>query len=415
GVLYIRLAGSRLAIHGPRRMTSDAFLRLADRLTIAYAVVFAAGVAFVALTTPGLIFGANGVIGSDFLAFYTAGEFAASGEALRAYDQAAFNAALKARAPLDHLGLMWQYPPSVFFLTAALTLLPFKASYILWVGFGWAVMALTLRHIGFHGRTLRLLALSPLAAPIVVSGQISFLTGAALALAAYKPKTRWFIAGIAAGLLTLKPQLGLLIPLAYVAVGAWRAILVAAAIALLVHAPSLLVFGLDGWSDFFMAVGRLNADVTGAAVNTPPDGMATLFGQLRVLGVPSAIATPLQYGFAACVAASVFLVWRSDRATPLAKAAALCAGAILASPYAYSYEMTALVLPAAFLAAAAPGLRSRNAFFLTGAWVALVLAQIMPENFPIQTSFVITVGAFALTLASIWRAPAHSRPALSAL
>lgn len=408
------MAGSGLAIFGVRRMTRDAFLRLADRLTVAYGAAFVCAALFVTLTTQGLVFGAKGVIGADFLAFYTAGEFAASGEALRAYDQAAFDAALKARAPLEHLGLMWQYPPTVFFLTAALTLLPFKASYLLWLAVGWTAQTLAIRHLGFRGRALRLLALSPLAVPVIVSGQISFLTGATLSLAAYEPKSRWLVAGIAAGFLTIKPQLGLLIPLAYLAFGAWRAILVAAATALVVHAPSFLVFGLDGWRDFFMAVARLNADVTGGAINTPPEGMATLFGQLRVLGVPSVIAVPLQYGFAACVAVCVFLVWRS-RVDALAKAAALCAGAILASPYAYGYEMTALILPAAFLSARAPGLLSRNALFLAGAWSALILARVLPEDFPLQASFAITASAFALILASLKNAPAHSRPALSAL
>ncbi|MEM9168776.1 MAG: glycosyltransferase family 87 protein [Pseudomonadota bacterium] len=325
---------------------------LADRAMQIYAAVFVGTLVVVTVTTPGLVLPPNGVVGGDFLAFYTAGEMAAAGRALQAYDLAAFNAALQTRAEHAHLGLMWQYPPTMFFLVAPLSLAPYKAAYLVMMAVSWAAFAGALRAVGLRGRALRIAALSPPCVMAFVSGQISLFTGALLILAAFAPKRRWLVAGAAAGVLTLKPQLGLLIPVAYLAVGAWRAIAVAAAVALLVHAPGLIVFGAEGLDAFRVAAERLHADVVGPAINTPPNNMTTLFGQLKRLGVGGDVASLAQAGLAALCAVAVWRFWRRG-ADALSNAGVLCAAAILAAPYAYGYEMTALALAGAVVARAA--------------------------------------------------------------
>lgn len=388
-------------------MGTDAFLKLADRATILYAAVSLAVFGWMTFATTGVTLPPAGVVGGDFLAFYTAGEFAARGEAIAAYDLAAFEAGLRVHAPDGPLGMMWQYPPTVFFLVAPLSLLPYKAAYVLWCAATWALFAFALRRAGFSGRTLRLMVLSPPCLFVIVSGQISFLTGALLVLAAWDPKNRWVTAGLAAALLTVKPQLGLLVPFAYAACGAWRAFALAAGAALVFHAPSLAVFGVEGWRDFLAAAARLNADVTGAALRTPPENMTTLFGQLRILGAPASLATAAQYAASLGVVAAVALVWRRS-GDASGKAAILCAGAILASPYAYLYEMVALLPAAVWLAQRAEAPFSLRGLGLLACWFALVAAlPLLPERFPLQTSFLVTAAIFAMTLAALIKAPAR--------
>lgn len=385
-------------------MTTEQFLRLADKLAIVFAIIFVGFIALNAMRADGVVLGERGVVGGDFLAFYTAGEFAAAGDALSAYDQSQFDAKLKERAPLDQIGMMWQYPPTAFFLTAALTVAPYKASYLLWMALTWAALAAALHSMGVRGRALRLLVLSPFCLLVVMLGQISLLTGAMLALAAYKPKSRWIVAGLAAGLLTVKPQLGLLLPIAYVAVGAWRTIAVAAVTALIIHTPSLLVFGIEGWREFLTAVQRLNTDVVGSGVNTPAANMTTLFSQLRLLGVPSSIAAPVQYVAALLIAIATWRVWRMDvkgidnNDMALAKCAVLCAGAILASPYAYIYEMAALLPAGLYLARRAEGWTTPLGVCLIAAWAAIANQHLIPDA-PLQLPFLVSGAAFILCVA----------------
>ena len=388
----------------PHIVTKDAIIRLADRAFVIFAVIYVGAIAFVALSVDGVVFSQSGVIGGDFLAFYTAGEFALSGNALGAYDQSLFDASLKSHAPLDRLGMMWQYPPTMFFITAPFALLPYKFSYLAWCLAGWSALYLALRSVGFRDRNLRLLALSPLCLFVFDNGQISLVTAALLILASYAPKRRWLIAGIAAGLLTIKPQLGILLPLAFAAVGAWRTILVAAITAILLHMPSMLIFGAEGWRDFIFAVARLNTDFTGQGALTPPQNMTTLFGQLRVLGAPADVALHAQYAAAAAIAASVVIVWKRQ-GSALSKSAILCAGAILAAPYAYGYEMAALLIPAVVIVKAAQWPTSRLSIYIVACWGLLILGPSIIGDSPINLPFVISASAFAVTLGLSYAKP----------
>lgn len=393
-------------------MTQDAFLRTAVRLTLIYAAAFCGAVLYVTATTQGLVISETGVVGGDFLAFYTAGDFARSGDALAAYNFETFDAKLKELAPLEQLGMMWQYPPTMFFMTAPFAYLPYKISYVLWCAGGWAALLLALRALDFRASAFWLLGFSVVCVNVVDNGQISMATAALLFLSVYDPKRRWLVAGIAAGLLTIKPQLGLLLPVAFAAAGAWRAIAAAALTALILHAPSLLIFGVDGWRDFFAAVARLNADVVGPGLHTPPTGMTTLFGQLRMWGAPSSLAVGAQYVLALAVMAVVAVVWRrpGDR---LGKAALVCSGAIIAAPYAYAYEMTALLLSGAYLARSATTLASPHMALVVAASLCLMLKPFAGGVFGLQWPFLISALAFGFTLAQLLR-PAAAPAGLAA-
>lgn len=389
-------------------MDNAQFIRFADRASIAYAAVFFVTLVVATAAADGLTVGARGIIGGDFLAFHTAGVFALNGEAASAYDFAAFDAALKQRAPLEQVGMMWQYPPAMFFLTAPFALLPYKVAYIAWIIAGWSVLGWSLRRIGFRGETLRILLFSSLCVSVFSYGQISTLTAGLLFLAAYDPKARWLTAGIAAGLLTLKPQLGLLLPFAFLTVGAWRTVLVACATAALLHASTLLVFGFESWSAFIDAAFRFKAEISGAAAMTPPRGMTTLFGQLKLMGFSGETAMTAQYAASAALAAMTVMVFRKP-IEPLAKAAFLGAAAILAAPYAYGYEMTALLLAGVFLARNAGTPFSSLGCALIATWIFIAARPFLGELAMLNTAFAISAGALAAVTAMLFSRNAIDR------
>src|SRR5439155_352385 len=103
--------------------------------------------------------------------------------------------------------------------------------------------------IGANWRSPALFAAlaAPTTAIAIVSGQNGFLAGALLAgglrLAAGHP----LAAGVLFGLLTYKPQLGLLVPVALAAAGLWRTLTIAGVTAILLVALTSLLFGGAIW------------------------------------------------------------------------------------------------------------------------------------------------------------------------
>ncbi len=392
-------------------MDTARFISFADRASVVYAAAFFLTILATTFLTEGVAIGARGVVGGDFLAFYTAGEFALRGEAAAAYDFASFDAALKTRAPFESVGMMWQYPPAMFFVAAPFALLPYKVAFIAWTLAGWSVLGWSLRRIGFRGEAFRILLFSSLTVSILSFGQISAVTAGLLFLAAYDPKQRWLAAGLAAGLLTIKPQLGLLLPFAFLAVGAWRTIAVACVTAALLHASSFLAVGAEGWAAFVDAALHFRDEIAGAAALTPPRGMTTVFGQVKLMGFSGETAMTAQFAATAILAALTVIVWRKP-IDPLAKAAFLGAGAIIAAPYAYGYEMTALILAGAFLARVAQTPRSPLGATLIALWIIIAARPLLGELATVNTAFLISMSAFAsVTGAVLYRRAIDRTPA----
>src|SRR5262249_2409356 len=145
-------------------------------------------------------------------------------------------------------------------------------------------------------------------------------------------------AGLCLGLLTYKPQFGLLFPLVLIADRRWRTIVVAAAVALLLAALSWLVFGTAGWARFLAgllaaswaafvqglsATSRVVLGEGGADFNR----LQSVFGLVRAHGGSEMLAWSLQGAAALAAAVALVMLWRS-RATFDLKAAALVCGAL---------------------------------------------------------------------------------------
>src|SRR5207237_4867428 len=77
--------------------------------------------------------------------------------------------------------------------------------------------------------------------------------------------------------------------------------------------------------------------------------LQTVYGLIRYLHGGAALAWLSQGITALCAATIVWFVWRSPTRYAL-KAAILSAMALLASPYAFAYDMAGIAIPIAFLA-----------------------------------------------------------------
>ena len=166
-------------------------------------------------------------------------------------------------------------------------------------------------------------------------GQNAFLTAALLGGGLLLIDRRPLLAGMLFGLICYKPHFGLLIPVALVAGGRWRAVAGAALAVAAVVGLSVAVFGWQTWQDFFTLAGGSPSTYENGRIDLA--GLVTLFGGLRLIGVPTAPAYAVQGVGAIAAIALVAVVWRYNLSLAT-RAAALAAATLIAVPVALIYD-----------------------------------------------------------------------------
>ena len=288
------------------------------------------------------------------------------------YDLAALRSAQLALGMDPTAFAPFAYPPSFLLVLWPLGWLP-----------GWAMCAaLTLITLPLYlwatvGRNWRSPAmLFALAAPTttigIVCGQSSFLSAALLAgglrLAADQPIT----GGMLLGLLTYKPQLGLLVPVALVAARLWRTLAAAALTVSGLVILTTIIFGgaiWPAWAAAFLSFSRHVPTASSPILYLMP----TIFAAIARLGAAPATALLVQYAGTAAAAALVWVLFRAGP-RPLAGAALLVAS-LLATPYAFVYDMP--IVATAVIWVVAERHRTGDAFGTCEVFI-LILAMIAP-------------------------------------
>src|SRR5437763_2867205 len=244
--------------------------------------------------------GTSLVVGRDFLNFWMYGRAAADADPGRFYDAAEYNRALQALLGAGYPGQNWSYPPSVFFLAAPFGQVGYLTALLLWTLLGAAIFfAVARRHVA-DNRLLLVLLLSPAAVFCIISGQSSLITAAMLVTIFAWLDRGPIVAGILIGLLTLKPQLGILFPVILIASGRWRVFASAAVTTFIIAGVTALVFGPQVWIDF-----ATKGLATNSLVLADPERIATpfyptVFMNLRGMDLPYSIAMTVQL----CVSAA---------------------------------------------------------------------------------------------------------------
>ncbi|HWK94149.1 MAG TPA: glycosyltransferase family 87 protein [Pseudolabrys sp.] len=295
------------------------------------------------------LIGADGRgIPDDFVNVWAAGRMVLEGHSPSVYDWPAHKAMEEMALGRPFEGYFgWHYPPNFLFVAAALALLPYLGAYLLWLAVTFPIYLAAIRTIIGERSGYLLAAAFPGVLFNAIVGQNGFLSaglmGAGLVLLAERP----ILAGLAFGVLTYKPQLGILIPIALIAGGYWRTIAAAATLALAWSAISLATFGLPTWQGFIANISHTSeAFLSKGWANFGK--LQTAFGMIRSMDGSEALAWSVQGGIIAIAAIAIAVLWRS-RASYDIKAAGLSVAALLATPYLYAYDLTVLAVPLAFL------------------------------------------------------------------
>ena len=316
-----------------------------------FLIAFAAAILFLALTAHGLNDYKNRPLGTDFSDVYSAGTLVRDGAAAAAYDPAQHYAREQAIFGRATQFYGWHYPPPFLLVAGALAQLPYLPALILWQGAGLALylaaMALLLR--GSRDPFWLLLTLAfPAVFVNLIHGQNGFLTAALFAGALALLDKRPIAAGILFGLLAYKPQFGILLPPVLAATARWRSFAAAASTVAALVLVASLAFGADIWNAF-LASTHFSRTVVLEQGNTGFEKIQSVFAAIRLWGGSPDAAYTAQGIVTLGVAAALIILWRS-RASMACKGAALCLGALLATPYCLDYDMMLLAPAIALLA-----------------------------------------------------------------
>ena len=377
-------------------------LRVYPRLFLALFVLAALG--YAATFRDGIDF-AGRTAGADFVTFWAASSLVLEGDAVGVFDPTVMQARESALWPGSLALLPWFYPPTMLLFVTPLALVPYGWSFLTFVVGSLASFVVSLRRLVPERGGWWLVAAFPGLWISLAQGQPSLFTAALAGGGLHLREKRPLLAGLLLGLLAIKPQLAILLPVVLIAEKNWTTLLATAASALALLGLSSLVLGpqcLPAW------VSSLQIATTALEAGAFKVGkMPTLFAWLFGAGVPTVVALGLQLALAALAVGGLLLIIRR-RASARLIASATVLATFVVLPYSFDYDLAWLAFPLAWLAAEGSenGWRRGDRELLVALWVLpLVLGAAGLLHLPLGAA------VLAWGLVQVWRrARAHGTP-----
>jgi hypothetical protein len=298
-------------------------------MTIVFAYYCAYGVWRTIYETPAL----------DFVSYWSAGKLALTGSPGGSYDNAAHSAVELTVSSLEGSIQPFPYPPPFLLFVTPFALLLFPVAFAAWLFLTAALFFVAFRRIAPPPYTFAL----PAAHGNALVGQNGFLTAGVFALGTALLDTQPFLAGTILGVLVIKPQLALMLPVAVIAGRKWRAIggAIISASALLLAA--LLAFGPSTYAAFYAYLPTQTHQVS---TGVPLYKLASICATMLFFGAPMVVALAVQGVVTLAVAVATWVAWSRDLPT---KVPILAAATMLAPPYLFGYDALLLLLPLGWL------------------------------------------------------------------
>src|ERR1700710_2297577 len=362
------------------------------------------------------IYDPNGLgIPTDFVNVWAAGRLVLDGHPALAYDWDIQKQVEVAELGQSFFGnFAWHYPPPFLFVAAFLAQFPYSVAFIGWMSFSLVPYLAMMRAIVGRPFGLMLAVAFPMVLNNTLVGQNGFLTAALIGGTLFLMPARPVLAGICLGLLSYKPQYGLLFPIALIAASQWTVIVTAGLVAVAMAALSWLAFGTESWQAFFHWTPMFSQAFLTEG-KAPWWKLHGIFALVRYFGGTEQLAWGFQWVLTASVAVVLALMWRS-RVPYTLKAAALAVGTLLTTPYLFMYDVMVLAIPVAFLVRI--GLRNGfRAYELPAlGCAALLIIGFICSGVPLGFGATLIVGALVLRRAGPWwrREPAPVLAAASA-
>ncbi len=281
---------------------------------------------------------------TDFIPFYAAGTLVRDGRGGEAYDDRVLAEAVTKTVGEPIVGLHWLYPPGMLLVTWPLAFLPALPAYLFWLALGLAGAGFVTWRLAPHTALPLLLPLCPAVVYCAMTGQVSLfamaLAGGGFLLLQRRPA----LAGILFGVLTLKIQLALLLPFCLLAGRNYRTLAWMAAAAVFIQVLGIALAGPESALSFLRAS---SSDLAYVAVR--PNLLArmpTVYSLLIGLTGNQTLSLTVQSLVCLATIAAVATVWRRTDDI-VARSLSWSAGALLAVPYLFDYDLAIFLIPLA--------------------------------------------------------------------
>lgn len=242
------------------------------------------------------------------------------------------------------------YPPTFLLALLPFGALKFDGAVALFTVLGLSAYSAVIARLcrGIDRSALLVVAAFPGVALAAYAGQNSLLTAAAAGAALALLETAPLRAGACIAFLAIKPQFGVLFPLALLCGRYWRGLFASAVLFIAFAACTAAVLGVDAWRTYVSYVPTLNRSLL-LNGNDHWAGMPTVFAAARMAGLPVVGAYACHMLVAVPAVLSALYLW-ARRARFELRAAALSVASLLMQPYMMSYDLAWLGLPIALLA-----------------------------------------------------------------
>ncbi len=349
---------------------------LSRRRLVAYPKLFLAvyvvsAVAWL-MRSKGLVDPAGHPIGADFIDPWSASWLTLHGAPSAVYNVARLWSVERVAVAYPKVGFAgFHYPPTYLLYVMPLALLPYAWSLLAWTVATFAAYLSVMWKIDSDRDSLWLAIAFPGALVNLTNGQNGFLTLAILGAAMLTLERRPILAGVFFGLMSYKPQYGILVPIFLIATGRWRAIISASITVALLAALSFAIFGAQTWQAFFSSI-AFTRHVVLEQGGSGFEKLQSAFAAARLWGFGVATAYVVQAAVSLLAAVVVIWIWRRTANFEL-HAAALATAVLLMTPYMMDYDLVILALPIAWLA-----LEARRSGFLPWEKSLLAFVWLLP-------------------------------------
>jgi len=336
-------------------------------------------------------------LGPDFMSFYAASKLALAGHAAWAWTPVAHQAAEDAvfGRPLGYWAFF--YPPAYLLLCWPLALLPYGAALLAWLSGSTAAAVVLLRR---WAKDVPWVALSAFPALWLNlgNGQNAALFTAIMAGGCLLLPRRPILAGLVFGLLVMKPQLAIALPVLLAAAGRWKTLGAMGAGAAVLCAAAWLMIGTDGYMTFLHNGGLAAATLDRGLVS--PDKMQSAFSALRLLGAPSPLALSVHAVIAiAVLGTAAWIAWR-HKPDARALGALMVTATLPLSPFLLDYDLMLLAVPLGWIMTAglSDGFRpwEKTALFVLFVWP--LFARAVAANLHLPLTPLLLLGLYAVVL-----------------
>jgi len=280
----------------------------------------------------------NFVIGRDFINTWMGGR-AVFGDGpaawfdLRVYNDALHEILGTTKYP-DHY---WSYPPHLLLFIWPLGLMPYLPAYIVWCVAGIALYLFACS-FAIAREQLLFLAVAPGIAACVFFGQNGFYTAALLIGGLLCLDRRPLLAGVLFGILTVKPQIGFMLPVILLLERRWLTIAAAIATTAILIVVTAMLFGWSVWLEFWQKILPQQQWLTEYGNGLLLAMVSSVFYAGRLLNLPLGAAWLLQGIVSAlALAALVWTYWK--RRDPALSLALFVTATFMATPYILNYDM----------------------------------------------------------------------------